>query len=132
MYLKLTGIITKKKSGKDYIYISECPELCVATHGDNVEEAKTMLIDAIGGLLKNMTREDIVCRINDIGTKNPEEVIVETKEKDMAIKEVEKALLPFLNRSQDYLDTYINDMNRTPSRYMKDAAGLDILKKIPA
>ena len=46
--LTFTGLVVREKRG----YYSICPELDVASQGDTISEAKSMLIDAVTGYLE--------------------------------------------------------------------------------
>ncbi len=127
MYLRLTFIVSKEKG--DTQYVSNCPELCVASQGDTIEDAQEMLMKAIDLLLESMTPEEIVERINEIGTGNPDEIIVKFS------KEIEELFSPYLNyvdRRQDLATDYFEAVDNASHLSRKKPAKIDMLAKVPA
>jgi predicted RNase H-like HicB family nuclease len=56
--MKLTAIIEREGDG----YVSLCPELDIASQGDNVEQARDNLLEALELFFENASREEINLR----------------------------------------------------------------------
>jgi len=59
--MKLTAIIEREGSG----YVSLCPELDIASQGDNVEQARDNLREALELFFKTASPEEIKLRLHD-------------------------------------------------------------------
>ncbi len=58
---KLTGVIFSDVDGG---YVSECPELGVASQGESIEEARAMLIEAVELTLECADEDEIRARLD--------------------------------------------------------------------
>ncbi|MCL0062028.1 type II toxin-antitoxin system HicB family antitoxin [Thermodesulfovibrionales bacterium] len=59
--MKLTAIIEREGSG----YVSLCPELDIASQGDNVEQARDNLREALELFFETASPEEIKLRLHD-------------------------------------------------------------------
>ncbi|MCC6753452.1 MAG: type II toxin-antitoxin system HicB family antitoxin [Saprospiraceae bacterium] len=59
--IELTAVIEKE----DKMFISLCPELDIASQGDNAEEAKSNLIEAIELFYETASESEISRRLNN-------------------------------------------------------------------
>ena len=58
---RLTSVVFSDIDGG---YVSECLELCVASQGESVDEARAMLIEAVELTLESADEDEIRARLN--------------------------------------------------------------------
>ena len=51
----LTAVIERE----DDVYVATCPELSIASHGDSIDEARAMLIEALEGWFETASPSEI-------------------------------------------------------------------------
>ncbi|MBI5289114.1 MAG: type II toxin-antitoxin system HicB family antitoxin [Chloroflexi bacterium] len=53
--VRLTAVIRRENDA----YVSLCPELDIASHGDSVDEARAMLIEAVQGWFETASEDEV-------------------------------------------------------------------------
>ena len=66
---RLTGVIFSDVDGG---YVSECPELGVASQGESIDEARAMLVEAVELTLETADEDEIRARLDGSYLSNPQ------------------------------------------------------------